>query len=126
LQGAALTPDDARKHPGRLRAKLPRPFSGEVRLVEGRAGKAIALSGRRWVAAGNDDCFACPQIGRGHPFGPVHTSVPAWLTNSDHDLLVGEYDGSCRWPWVGKIDDLRIDNRTLGAEEVLALYEDWR
>jgi hypothetical protein len=58
----------------------------------------------------------------GKPEGPLHEHVPAWLTNWDHELLVGDYDGSCRWPWYGKLDDVRVYNRVVTAGEVATIY----
>jgi hypothetical protein len=58
----------------------------------------------------------------GKPFGPLHINVPRWLTNWDHDLFVGEYDGSGRWPWVGKLDEVRFYNRVLTAPEIASVF----
>ncbi len=59
----------------------------------------------------------------GKPWGPRQTGVPAWVTNWDHELLIGDYDGSCRWPWYGKLDDVRVYNRLVTAEEVAAMVQ---
>jgi hypothetical protein len=58
----------------------------------------------------------------GKPYGPLHTNVPTWLVNWDHDFVVGDYDGSARWPWAGKLDDVRFYNYVLPAAESAALY----
>jgi hypothetical protein len=58
----------------------------------------------------------------GKLFGEKHTDVPEWLVNWNHDLMIGEYDGSARWPWIGRIDDPRYYDRILNAEEILAIY----
>lgn len=58
----------------------------------------------------------------GQPYGPRHTQVPTWLVNWDQDLVVGDYDGSTRWPWVGKLDDVRFYNYALPDAEAAALY----
>jgi hypothetical protein len=58
----------------------------------------------------------------GKAFGTLHVNVPHWLTNRDHDLFVGEYDGSGRWPWVGKLDEVRIYNRVLTAAEIALVF----
>jgi hypothetical protein len=50
------------------------------------------------------------------------TGVPAWHVNWDHELVIGDYDGSTRWPWIGKIDDLSFYNYVLSDEECRALY----
>ncbi len=55
--------------------------------------------------------------------GQVHTNVPKWLVNWDKELFVGEYDGSGRWPWRGKLDDVRIYNTPLTADAVKAIYQ---
>jgi hypothetical protein len=52
-----------------------------------------------------------------------HTNVPRWQVNWDQELVIGDYDGSTRWPWVGKIDDVRFYNHVLGEAESLALYK---
>jgi hypothetical protein len=58
----------------------------------------------------------------GKPYGAKRTGIPKWLVNRDHDFFVAEYDGSARWPWKGKLDDVRFYNFVLGADEVHALY----
>jgi hypothetical protein len=58
----------------------------------------------------------------GKPFGEKHVGISSWLINWDHELFVGEYDGTGRWPWKGKLDDVRIYNRILSAQEVEAIY----
>lgn len=59
----------------------------------------------------------------GKLYGQKHSNVPNWLVNWDRDFLVGEYDGSARWPWVGKLDDVRVYNTVLSESEATALYE---
>ena len=51
-----------------------------------------------------------------------HADVPRWQINWDHELVIGDYDGSARWPWLGKIDDLRFYTHVLTEEECRALY----
>jgi hypothetical protein len=51
-----------------------------------------------------------------------HTDVPKWQVNWDQELVIGDYDGSTRWPWIGKIDDVRFYNHVLDEAECLALY----
>ncbi len=61
----------------------------------------------------------------GKAFGSKHTNVPNWLVNWNHDLFLGEYDGSGRWPWFGKLDDVRFYNKVLSAEEAQAIYSSY-
>jgi hypothetical protein len=58
----------------------------------------------------------------GKPYGEKHVNVPKWLINWNHDLFLGEYDGSGRWPWFGKLDDVRFYNKVLSNDEVQAIY----
>jgi hypothetical protein len=58
----------------------------------------------------------------GKIYGKKHKNVPKWLVNWNHDLFLGEYDGSGRWPWFGKIDDVRFYNKVLSNEEAQAIY----
>lgn len=51
-----------------------------------------------------------------------HTNVPRWHVNWDHELVIGDYDGSARWPWIGKLDELRFYNHVLTEAECVALY----
>lgn len=52
-----------------------------------------------------------------------HTGVPRWQVNWDHELVIGDYDGTTRWPWTGKLDDVRFYNYVLDEAECLALYK---
>lgn len=58
----------------------------------------------------------------GLPYGKMHENVHEWLVNWSHDLFVGDYDGSGRWPWYGRLDDVRYFDRILSDEEILAVY----
>ncbi|HEB54840.1 MAG TPA: LamG domain-containing protein [Gammaproteobacteria bacterium] len=58
----------------------------------------------------------------GKPYGDMQSGVQSWLVNWNHDLFIGEYDGSGRWPWHGKLDDVRFYNRILSREDVYAIY----
>ena len=91
------------------------------------AGYQLPLREWHHVVASLDDAA---RTGRffidGKPFGDMKTNVPRWLVNWDHDLFVAEYDGSGRWPWKGKLDDVRIYNRALSATEVTQLYNSGR
>lgn len=58
----------------------------------------------------------------GKPYGDKHTNVPDWLTNWEQDLYVGEYDGTARWPWVGRLDNFHFYATVLAADEIVALY----
>lgn len=57
----------------------------------------------------------------GKPFGETHYDVPEWRINWNHDLFIGDYDGSGRWSWYGKIDDARYYDRILNEKEILAI-----
>jgi hypothetical protein len=207
-----LTPDAGTYgHHGKL-ALAPRAFAplrfDKPKLVAGPQGKALEFSGRQWVTAPNNDCFASEQLtvaawvwlaeeegvptiaakstlGQngwwlcttskgaqdddrfldfgiamgveknmhvksgyqlplrewhhvvasldnirgeaqffidGKPYGPKQTGIPKWLVNRDHDFFVAEYDGSARWPWKGKLDDVRFYNYVLSADTVAELY----
>jgi hypothetical protein len=58
----------------------------------------------------------------GKIFGAKHKNVPNWLVNWNHDLFLGEYDGSGRWPWFGKLDDVRFYNKVLSNTEAQAIF----
>lgn len=58
----------------------------------------------------------------GKAYGAKHTNVPNWLVNWNHDLFLAEYDGSGRWPWFGRLDDVRFYNNVLSKEEAEAIY----
>ena len=60
----------------------------------------------------------------GVPHGTVHRDVPRWLVNWSHPIVVGDYDGSGRWPWHGRIDDVRVWNRVVTEAEVAAAFGD--
>ncbi len=58
----------------------------------------------------------------GKLYGEVHKDVPVWITNYDQNLFVGDYDGTARWPWFGKIDNVHLDGKKLSAQEVQEMY----
>lgn len=58
----------------------------------------------------------------GKPYGEKHTDVHKWLVNYSTNFMVGDYDKSGRWPWHGKIDDVRVYNRVVSAEEVISAF----
>jgi hypothetical protein len=58
----------------------------------------------------------------GEPFGEKHTNVHKWLINWNHDLMVAGYDGSGRWSWPGKLDDVRFYGKVLSADEIRSIY----
>jgi hypothetical protein len=58
----------------------------------------------------------------GKQFGKAHTDVPTWETNWDQNLFVGDYDGTGRWPWLGRIDDFYFWNKVLTEEEIAAHF----
>jgi len=58
----------------------------------------------------------------GRIYGAKQKGVPKWFLNWNHDLFVGEYDGSGRWPWFGKLDDVRFYNKVVTDKEALELF----
>ena len=58
----------------------------------------------------------------GLPFGEKHTNVHEWLTNWNHELFIGDYDGSGRWPWDGKLDEVRFYNKILNEKEIFDIF----
>ena len=58
----------------------------------------------------------------GLPYGQKHTGVNKWLINWNHDLYIGDYDGTGRWPWVGRLDEVMFFNRKLTDIEVYEIY----
>jgi hypothetical protein len=60
----------------------------------------------------------------GLPYGEKHKNVPEWIVNWNHKLFVGDYDGSGRWPWEGKLDEVRYYNKILNDREVLQIYNE--
>ena len=58
----------------------------------------------------------------GKQFGKTHVDVPAWEVNWDQYLFVGDYDGTGRWPWIGRIDDFYYWNKLLSEEEIASHY----
>jgi len=59
----------------------------------------------------------------GLSFGKPHENVPAWLINWNHDLFLGDYDGSGRWHWYGKLSDARYFDRILSSEEIFKIHQ---
>ncbi len=60
----------------------------------------------------------------GVPFGLKHQNVHEWLINWNHEMFIGDYDGSGRWPWFGKLDDVRYYNKILTPEEIFSIYSE--
>lgn len=60
----------------------------------------------------------------GKPFGQKHTNVHPWTVNFRSNLVVGAYDSAGRWPWHGKLDDMRIYNRVASEAEIKAAYQE--
>lgn len=60
----------------------------------------------------------------GMPFGEKHENVHEWFVNWNHDLFVGDYDGSGRWPWDGKLDEVRYYNKVLSEDEIFNIYNE--
>jgi hypothetical protein len=80
---------------------------------------------REWhhvVASLNNRTHEAEFFIDGKRFGERHTQVPTWHINWNHDLFIGEYDGSGRWPWRGRLDDVRVYNTQLSAQEVAQLF----
>ena len=59
----------------------------------------------------------------GEAHGPVHRDVPTWLVNWSHPIVLGDYDGTGRWPWHGRLDDVRVYNRVMADAEVMGAFE---
>ncbi|HZL08501.1 MAG TPA: LamG domain-containing protein [Prolixibacteraceae bacterium] len=55
-------------------------------------------------------------------FGKPHENIHKWLINWNHDLFIGDYDGSGRWPWIGKIDDTYYFDKILSDKEITEVY----
>ncbi len=58
----------------------------------------------------------------GLPYGEKHKGVHEWIVNWNHDLFIGDYDGSGRWPWDGKLDEARYYNKILSKEDIYKIY----
>lgn len=58
----------------------------------------------------------------GEPYGERIRGVKTWVTNWDRALFIGEYDSTCRWPWLGKIGDVRFYNVILSPKEISGIY----
>jgi len=58
----------------------------------------------------------------GAPYGKIHTDVPKWLINWNHDMFIAEYDGGGYWAWPGRLDDVRFYSEILSSEEVQSIY----
>jgi len=61
----------------------------------------------------------------GKPYGELQTHVQKWLNNWNHDLLIAGYDGSGRWSWPGKIDDVRFYSIVLTADAISTIYSEY-
>ena len=59
----------------------------------------------------------------GLPYGEKHENIHEWLINWNHDLFIGDYDGSGRWPWSGRIDDTRYYDKILSSKEIFEIYK---
>jgi hypothetical protein len=59
----------------------------------------------------------------GLPFNDKHQNVPEWDINWNHDLFIGDYDGSGIWSWSGKIDETYYFDRILSHEEIYSIYK---
>ena len=59
----------------------------------------------------------------GVPRGDVHRDVPTMRVNLTHPLVIGDDDGSGRWPWEGRLDDVRVWNRIVDDGEVKRAFE---
>lgn len=59
----------------------------------------------------------------GAPYGEKHVNVEKWIANWDQNLYVGDYDGTAKWPWFGRIDNVRFYNTVLPPEDILAIYQ---
>jgi hypothetical protein len=96
---------------------------GEDRIAHVKSGYQLPLREWHHVVASLDNTRSEAQFFiDGKPYGPKHSGVPKWPVNTSHDFMIGEYDGSGRWPWRGKLDDVRFYNYVLSEDEARALY----
>jgi hypothetical protein len=58
----------------------------------------------------------------GKLYGRKHTGVHPWTVNYKSPFTIGDYDGTGRWPWHGKIDDVRVYNRVATDKEIAATF----
>lgn len=58
----------------------------------------------------------------GLPYGRKHSDVHSWRVNWNHDLFIGEYDGSGYWPWPGKLDEVSFYSTILPKDKIYELY----
>jgi hypothetical protein len=87
-----------------------------------KSGFQLPLKEWHHIAVSMDNIKHEAQFYIDGKIGVKRTGVPKWLTNWNHDLFLGEFDGSGRWPWYGKLDDLRFYNKVLSSEEAQAIY----
>jgi hypothetical protein len=96
---------------------------GGGRIAHVKSGFQLPLREWHHVVASLDNTRSEAQFFiDGKPYGPKHTGVPKWSVNTSHDFMIGEYDGSARWPWRGKLADVRFYNYVLSADEARALF----
>lgn len=58
----------------------------------------------------------------GKVYGSKQTGIPKWLINWNHDMFLGDYDGSGRWLWIGKLDDMRYYNKVISDDEAIEIF----
>jgi hypothetical protein len=98
-------------------------MTGPERNLHVKSGYQLPLREWHHVVASLDNTRGEAQFFiDGKPYGPKQTGIPKWLVNRNHDLFVAEYDGSARWPWRGKLDDVRFYNFVLSVDEAAAVY----
>lgn len=96
---------------------------GGGRIAHVKSGFQLPLREWHHVVASLDNTRSEAQFFiDGKPYGAKHVDVPKWSVNVSHDFMIGEYDGSGRWPWRGRLDDVRFYNYVLSADEARALY----
>jgi len=58
----------------------------------------------------------------GVAYGDVHKDVHKWIINRNHSLFIADFDGSGRWPWQGKLDEVRFYNKVLIEQDIFNIY----
>jgi hypothetical protein len=55
--------------------------------------------------------------------GELRSSYETAFVFNSIGKFIGPWCGGSGWNWIGTIDEVRIDTRALGAEEIAARYE---
>ena len=92
-------------------------------LIHAKSGYHLPLNEWHHVAVSVDNINHEIQFYvDGTPFGAKQTNVHEWSINWNHDLFIAGYDGSGRWSWPGKLDDVRFYTGLLLADEIYSIY----